>query len=182
MPPAHPITAPPRSLYDPDLGGSVTFLETAAESGGSRSLVELDLAPHAEDPAHRHAAYEERLEVLDGTLTVEVDGVVRLMGPGEAVRVPSDSEHRLSNQSGSPVAVRLELRPGHAGYERSLQVAFGLAADHRQRTRSHAALLAAWEGRRPAGRRVRLALLDVLARWARRRGLDRELTARYCLW
>lgn len=182
MPPAHPVCAPPRSLYDPGLGETVTFVETAADSGGRRSLVELDLAARADDPPHRHDAYEERVEVLHGTITVEVDGVPRVMGPGETVVVPAGSEHRVSNRGAGPAAVRLELRPGHPGFERALQVSYGLAADRRPRTLSHAALLAAWEGRRPAGRRARTALLGVAARWARRRGLDRELTARYCVW
>ncbi|MGZ4278272.1 MAG: cupin domain-containing protein [Solirubrobacteraceae bacterium] len=182
MPPAHPITSPPRRIHDPHLRETVTFVETAAESGGRRSLVELDLAPGARDPLHRHDAYDERFEVLDGALTVEVDGVARLLEAGETLLVAAGSEHRVVNRSGRPVAVRLELCPGHAGYERALQVAFGLAAEGRRRRLSHAAVLAAWEGRRLPGRRAADAALGVAARWARGRGLGRRLAARYCRW
>lgn len=82
MPPAHPVTSPPRSLHDPRTRQTVTFLETAAESGGRRSPFERDLAPGAADAPHRNDAYDERLEMLDGTLVVVVDGVGRLLGAG----------------------------------------------------------------------------------------------------
>jgi quercetin dioxygenase-like cupin family protein len=183
MPPAHPVTARPRSLRDPADGQTVTFVETAAESGGRRSLIELDLAPGATDAPHRNDAYEERLEVLDGTLAVVVDGVGRLVGPGETVLFPAGSTHAVRNAAPRPAAVRVELRPGHQGYERSMQVAYGLAGDRRARTLSHAALLAVWEGRSlPGRRRLACAALRIIARRARRRGMDRALAARDCRW
>lgn len=129
MPPAHPVTARPRAVHDPARRETVTFLETAAESGGRHTLVELDLAPGAIDPPHRHDGYDERLEVLDGALTVLADGVTRRLGPGETVLIRAGSMHALRTAAGRPAAVRVELRPGHQGYERAKQVAYGLAAD-----------------------------------------------------
>jgi hypothetical protein len=66
--------------------------------------------------------------------------------------------------------VRVELRPGHAGFEKSLRVAYGLAADGLVRANGmprnllHAALLLEWgDGRLPRTYRLLEPVLGLMA-------------------
>ena len=81
---------------------------------------------------------------------------------------------------------RVELRPGHRGFERSLQIAYGLAEDGKVRKDGtprnllHLALLVEESDSRIAGPlRLLQPVFGVLAAVARRRGVDRELARRY---
>jgi hypothetical protein len=82
--------------------------------------------------------------------------------------------------------VRVELRPGHAGFEKSLRVGYGLAAVGRVRANGmprnllHAALMLKWgDGRLPHAYRLLEPILGLMAVIARRRNVDRMLERRY---
>ena len=81
---------------------------------------------------------------------------------------------------------RVELRPGHAGFEKSLRVGYGLAADGLVRANGmprnllHAALMLKWgDGRLPRAYRLLEPALGLMAVTARRRDIDRKLERRY---
>ena len=117
----------PDTIHNPVQKDTVTFLETAAETG--RTLVEVDLAPGGGNKLHRHLTYAERFEVLEGTLTVRIGRQRLRLGPGETATAPARSRHCFSNETGEPARFLVELTPGHAGFERSLRIAYGLASD-----------------------------------------------------
>jgi mannose-6-phosphate isomerase-like protein (cupin superfamily) len=49
---------------------------------------------------HWHPTQREHFEVLEGTLTVEIDGQpARILGPGETLQVPPRTAHRMWNAS-----------------------------------------------------------------------------------
>jgi mannose-6-phosphate isomerase-like protein (cupin superfamily) len=54
---------------------------------------------------HRHERQEEVYVVLDGTLTLELDGEPRELPRGSAVRVAPGVRRRLSNRGPDPLAV-----------------------------------------------------------------------------
>jgi mannose-6-phosphate isomerase-like protein (cupin superfamily) len=175
-----------RRIYNPVQDDTVTFLETSEESGGERSLAELDVAPGGKVTPHFHLSYTERFAVIQGQLTVQVGDVRHVLGPGEELTVPIASLHSWRNQSAERTVAQLELRPGQPGFETSLRVIYGLAADGKvlknglPRNPLHAALLLEWAETRLPGR---LAVLErglrLLARVARLARVDRKLTARY---
>jgi mannose-6-phosphate isomerase-like protein (cupin superfamily) len=79
----------PRRIYNPVQRDAATFLETSEETGGARTLAELEVAPGGKVTPHYHLTYSERFKVLEGQLTVEIDGVRHELGPDdEAVRNP----------------------------------------------------------------------------------------------
>ena len=176
----------PRRIVNPVQRDAATFLETSEESGGARTLVELEVAPGGKVTPHYHLGYSERFNVLEGRLSVEIDGVRReLEAGGEAVAEPR-SVHSWSNPGADRSVVQIELRPGSPGFERGLRVVYGLAADGLVRKDGvprnplHAALvLRMGEVRLPGGFAALEPILGVLARIARRRGVDRELERRY---
>lgn len=62
-------------------------------------------------PAHFHPHQDERFEVLEGELTVQVKGKTRVLREGETVEVPRRAAHRMWNASDRPARARWEVRP-----------------------------------------------------------------------
>lgn len=176
----------PRRIYNPVQRDAATFLETSDETGGARTLAELEVAPGGKVTPHYHLTYSERFKVLEGRLTVEIDGVRHELEAGdEAVAAPR-SLHAWSNPGAERSIAHIELRPGSPGFEKALRIAYGLAADGRvlkngvPRNPLHAALLLEiGEVRLPGAYAAVERALGLLARVARRRGVERELELRY---
>lgn len=176
----------PRRFYSPVQQDAATFLETAEESGGVRTLLEIEVAPGGGNGPHTHD-FAERFTVLDGVLTVLLGDEDHDLHEGESAEAPAGTVHRFRNLTGETVTFEVEIRPGHRGFERALQIGYGLAADGRTnaegvpRNPLILGLLAETGGVRLVGPLGMISpVLRVLARIAQRRGLDRELSARYC--
>jgi quercetin dioxygenase-like cupin family protein len=186
---AAPATVATRSFYHPIQRDRATFLETSEESGGERTLLELEVAPGGGNVLHRHDSFCERFEAIDGELTVQVDGRDVRLAPGDAATAPIGSLHRFRNETDAPVTAHIELRPGHLGFERAIQIAYGLAGDGLAaknggpRNLVQLAILGAMADSRMSGAmRILEPVFGLLARWGRRTGVERELIARYCAW
>lgn len=176
-----------RRIYNPIQKDYATFLETSGETGGERTLIEIEVAPGGGTPPHYHLTYAEHFEVVEGELQVVVGGETRTLTEGEKAVVPRNTLHNFHNATDEPVTFLITFRPGHAGFEKALRVAYGLAADGLSNSKGlpknlyHTALLFEWgEGRMPGLFALAQPLFRLLARRARRRGIDRELEARYC--
>ena len=181
-----PAASDDRRIYNPVQKDWATFLQTSEETGGAYTLIEVEVAPGGGNTPHYHKTYAEHFEVVASELEVLVDKSTRLLHPGEMAVAPQGTLHRFRNPGGAPVRFLVELRPGHAGFEKAVRVAYGLArdglarADGTPRNPYHLALLLAWSEMRPPGIfTVVEPLLRFLAQRARRKGLDRELEARY---
>ena len=177
------------SAAPPDPARPGTFLETSGESGGERTLVEIEVAPGGGNVLHRHHGFSERFEVVDGVLTVHLDGEDVQLQPGDAATAPIGSLHRVRNETDAPVTARVELRPGSLGFERAIQIAYGLAQDGlaakngAPKNLIQLGLLAEMPDTQVTGAlRILGPALRALARRARRKGVDRRLIARYCAW
>ena len=135
---------------------------------------------------HYHLHFTERFAVIEGQLKVRVGDLHRVLSPGEELTVPIGTVHAWSNESAERTVAHIELRPGQPGFETSLRVVYGLAADGKvlknglPRNPMHAALLLEWgETRLPGAYAVLERGLRVLARVARLAGVERKLVARY---
>ena len=176
----------PRRIYNPVQADAATFLETSDETGGARTLIELEVAPGGKVTPHYHLTYSERFKLIEGRLTVEIDDVRHELEPGdEAVAAPG-SLHAWRNPGAERSIAHVELRPGSPGFEKALRVAYGLAADGLARGNGvprnplHAALvLEMGELRLPGAYAALQRVMGLLARVGRRRGVDRELERRY---
>jgi mannose-6-phosphate isomerase-like protein (cupin superfamily) len=176
----------PRRIYNPVQRDAATFLETSEETGGARTLAELDIAPGGKVTPHYHLTYSERFRVLEGHLTVEIDGVRHELEPGDEAAAGPRSLHAWSNPGEERSVAHIELRPGSPGFEKALRIAYGLAADGLvlktgvPRNPLHAALLLEMgEVRLPGAYAALEPALGLLVRVARWRGVDRELEHRY---
>ena len=179
-------TTASRRIYNAVQKDAATFLETVEESGGKRTLIQVELAPGGGNAIHKHLEFSEHFEVLEGALTVHLDGIDHRLAPGDTAVVAAGRLHCFKNAADTTTVFRVELRPGHRGFERSLQIAYGLAEDGKVRKDGtptnllHLALLVEESDSRIAGPlRLLQPVFGVLAAVARRRGVDRELARRY---
>ena len=176
-----------RRYYSPVQKDAATFLQTSEETEGERTLIEIEVAPGGGPKPHYHKTYTEHFEVLDGTLEVLVGEETRALPAGQKVVVPRNTLHRFRNATDETVRFLTEMRLGQPGFEKTLKVGYGLAADGltfsdgTPKNPYHMALLLDWAEIRVPGL---FALIDplmrLLARRARRKGIDRQLEARYC--
>jgi mannose-6-phosphate isomerase-like protein (cupin superfamily) len=177
-----------RRYYHPIQKDYATFLETSEESGGERTLIEVEVAHGGGNDPHYHLTYDEHFEVLEGALEVLVGKGTVTLRPGEKAVATKNTLHRFRNPTKGPARFLVELRPGHSGFEKAIKVAYGLASDGlasangTPRNLYYTALLMEWSDiRLPGIYTVVGPLFRLLARRARRKGIDRELEARYNL-
>lgn len=175
-----------RRVENPIIGDVVTFAETSEQTAGARTLLEIELSPGGGNTPHYHKTYAEHFRALTGRVIVEVDGVEQELVEGEEASAPAGTLHCFRNRSPDRAVFEVELRPGHEGFEKSLRVGYALAADGRTNKKAmpknpmHAAVLLEWsEMRLPGIYRLFEQPLKLLARVARRRGVDQALERQY---
>lgn len=176
-----------RRYYHPLQKDYATFLETSEESGGEHTLIEIEVAPGGGNEPHYHKTYKEHFEVIEGSLEVLVGRETRVLRPGERAVAGRNVLHRFRNPTGSHTRFLVELRPGHAGFEKAIKAGYGLAADGLTgptgvpKNIYHLAVLLDWsEMRVPGLFTIAEPLFRLLAARARRKGIDADLEARYC--
>ena len=98
-------------LDDVFTGQHLRFLKTADDTGGQLLQVEVRLDPGGWVPRHAHARQDERVEVLEGSVTVGVSGKQRTLGVGETADVPRRRVHVVRNAGESEARFLLEVRP-----------------------------------------------------------------------
>jgi quercetin dioxygenase-like cupin family protein len=162
-----------RTIDNPVTGERATCIETSHDTSNARSIIDLEVQPGGGVPTHRHAGHDERIEVLDGEIEVELDGVKRRFGPGEHVVIERGTVHAWRNPAPDRrLRFRGMMTPGHPGFENMLRVLFGLARDGEVRSNglpkrfSDVGLLLELDPSLAAGV---LRLLAPLVRWSARR-------------
>jgi mannose-6-phosphate isomerase-like protein (cupin superfamily) len=175
-----------RRIYHPIQKDYATFLETSEETDGEHTLIEIELAPGGGNQPHYHLTYDEHFEVLEGALEVQLGTASRVLRPGEKAVAYKTVLHHFRNPTDEPARFLVELRPGHAGFEKAIKVAYGLAADGLAAANGapknpyHLALAFEWgEGRLPGVFAILEPVFRLLAKRARRKGIDKELEAKY---
>jgi mannose-6-phosphate isomerase-like protein (cupin superfamily) len=179
-------TALARTIHNPIQRDTVTFLKTVAETNGELTLVDVELAPGGGNGLHYHTAFTERFAVIEGELTIQLGTEQRVLRSGESAIIPVRAVHRFFNPSPHPVRFYTEIRPGHAGFERGMRIAYGLAGDGETnragvpRSVLALALVVTETNTALVGPLAILTpIFGLLARLARRRGVDQRLVARY---
>ncbi len=176
-----------RRYYHPIQKDYATILKTSEETGGDHTLVEIELASGGGNTPHYHKTYDEHFEVLEGGLEVLVGGETCVLGPGQKAVAPRDVLHCFRNPTDGTTRFLVELRPGHSGFEKAIKAGYGLAEDRLVTAKGipknlyHLAALLEWSDMRLPGLFTAAEpLFRFLAKRACRKGIDRELEARYC--
>ena len=176
----------PRRIYNPIQKDYVTFLKTSSETGGTLTIVEVELAPKGGVGLHYHKTYSERFDCLEGELSVQAGKNIHRLKPGESVIAQPMVNHRFFNQSEQVCKFRVELRPGSEGFERSLQIGYGLARDGQTNKKGFPKdrVALAWlfdisESNLPGWLSLIEFILRRQAKKARTTGLDKSLIEKY---
>jgi mannose-6-phosphate isomerase-like protein (cupin superfamily) len=98
--------------------GSMMFFKAVAErDSGDFSLMERTLpAGGRRPPAHRHTNCSEAYFVLDGTVSVNVEGADLSLGPERFLLVPRGTAHTFGNSSGSVARLLVIHAPAMDAY------------------------------------------------------------------
>jgi quercetin dioxygenase-like cupin family protein len=108
-------------------GGQLqTVVCGAVQTGGAATMVTLELFKGSGLPSHVHERTHEVMLVLDGQLHVTIDGEEHLLAGGDAVSIPSGTEHAYASAA-HYTKVLASSAPG--GLERLL-IAAGTPTDH----------------------------------------------------
>ncbi len=103
----------------------VTFLKTAHETGGAFELVQVELAAGGGNEWHYHNVFVEKFHVLQGQLSVGVEGQEQQLAPGERTEVPMNTLHKFYNTSQAPAVFTVEINPARS-FEKTLRIGYGL--------------------------------------------------------
>lgn len=99
-------------LMNPVTGQNITFLQTAKDTHGQLLEMESVYAPRSQQPiAHYHPAQEEDFVVLEGVLSVKMNGVLRLYKAGDRFHVPKGTVHSMWNASAGRTVMNWQVRP-----------------------------------------------------------------------
>jgi quercetin dioxygenase-like cupin family protein len=99
--------------------GSIRFLVNSEDTGGTFSMVESNECGKPVTDLHRHPNMDEAFYVIEGTLTIYVDGKTHVLGPGSYFFVPRGTPHAQGNPCRVPNRILVTFTPG--GFERYLK-------------------------------------------------------------
>lgn len=98
------------------LSSRVSIEISSGDTDGAYAVLEYEAAPRlAGPPLHYHAATEEYIAVLEGTLPMTLGDNQILVNAGEGVRIPRGVAHTFANPGDEPVRFLVTLVPG--GFE-----------------------------------------------------------------
>jgi quercetin dioxygenase-like cupin family protein len=92
-------------------GFSLTLIETAAETGGERLVMEAGYSGEGPlPPVHHHPSQTERFEVLEGAMLTVIGETERRYVAGESFEVPPGTPHQMA-ADGGPARMRWTVTP-----------------------------------------------------------------------
>jgi mannose-6-phosphate isomerase-like protein (cupin superfamily) len=89
-------------------GKTLAFIRTTDAELAFEETVERDAPPV---PVHVHTRQSERFTVLEGTMSVTLDGVTREMTAGQSVTVPPCARHTYANAGEGLLRIEVALFP-----------------------------------------------------------------------
>lgn len=114
-------------LENPVTRERATILELPWKSLAGRLAVELTALVGARVVGeHRHPSLVERFTVLEGELTLKLDGQTRVLLESESAVIESGTWHDWWNASDRDARVRVEVTPGER-FAHMIETMFGLA-------------------------------------------------------
>ena len=118
-----------QTIENPVTGEKMTFIETAASTGGEYTLIELRCDPGGTvAAAHVHPWQTETFEVVSGILGAKVDGRTITAEAGATVIVMPGESHKWWNAGKDELVFRCEVRPA-LQFESLIETMFSLASD-----------------------------------------------------
>jgi mannose-6-phosphate isomerase-like protein (cupin superfamily) len=177
-----------RKVVNPFIKDEVTFLHTTSETGGHFTELEILLMPGGKNPLHFHRTYSEKFTVVSGQLGVYIGkNKKKILNPGETYTVQPMQLHCFFNPGNTPIKFNVQIAPGHAGFEKTICIAYGLAADNFASKKSRpinlkqtALLLFMGDMGIPGIFSLFTPIFKLLAKRAIKSGEEKRLIEKYC--
>ena len=97
------------------VGDVYRFLATGEDTDGRYALWEAIVPPGGGPPPHVHSREEEGFYVLEGEITITVNGEPVVATAGTFANMPVGTPHSFKNESGRPARMLISVAP--AGLE-----------------------------------------------------------------
>lgn len=177
-----------RTIVNPVIKDTATFLQTARESDSKVSELEITLMPDGGNRLHYHKTYSETFVAVEGELLLKFGkNQSRRLKPGERFTVKPMQLHCFFNATANPIKFKVLIEPGHEGFENSLRILYGLANDGLTDKESipknliHTALLVTMSDMNAPGFLTWIyPLLKWLASGTKAKREEKRLMAQYC--
>lgn len=101
------------------VGDRYRLLAEVTGTDSSYGLFEATVPPGGGPPPHSHAREEEGFYVLEGEITIRVDGQTIVARPGAFVNLPKGSVHSFRNETDRTARMLVLVAPG--GFEQMLR-------------------------------------------------------------
>jgi quercetin dioxygenase-like cupin family protein len=173
---------PNRVIENPIIKDRITVLKSTEDTNGEYFLGKLEVAPGGGNPLHYHTTFTEKFTVMDGQLSVSLNGEEKNLKVGESAFVPKLAHHRFYNTTDKYAAALIELRPAR-NFEKAMRMLYGLARDGKTNAKSlpksiwHFALVCQYMESYTPGLPlpIQRSLFGTLASIAKLLGKDKEL-------
>lgn len=169
-----------RTIINPMSGESITFIETEEESGGSRVVMRIEVAPGGGPAPHAHRKQAELFEGIAGTVELQLGKRRITLRPGGTATVPPGALHGFHNSAQAPATIRVTASPPE-DIELGLRAAFYMMREGLLRKKPLVSALLLQKGdlyMPPLPRWIYWPLISVLAQLGRWTGGEAVL-ARY---
>ncbi len=177
-----------RTIVNPIIKDTVTFLQTAEESDGKLTEADITLMPGGGNPLHYHKTYSETFTAVHGEVGVKLGRKeTKILREGESFTVEPMSLHSFFNPTTKEIKFNVKLRPGHTGFENSLRILYGMAEDGLTNNKSipkslkHTAIIVCMSDMNVPGMLTLLyPLLRRIANKAKANGEEQKIIDKYC--
>jgi len=178
-----------KTIVNPIIKDSATFIQTSEESGGKVTEAEITLMPEGGNPLHYHKTYSETFTAIEGDLGVKLGKKkTKILRPGESHTVEPMSLHSFFNPTQKEIKFNVKIKPGHTGFENSLRILYGLAADGLTdkkaipKSLKHTAIIVCMSDMNVPGLLTLLfPLLKRMSKKAKANGEEQKLIDKYCI-
>ena len=120
------------TIENPIIGDKITFVQTAQQTNGEKTVLEIFLAPKGGNALHYHTHFTETFTVIEGELKYQLGKEIFTLNPRQSATIPLYAHHRFFSSSEKPTKFLCELNPGSKDFENALRIAYGLARDGRR--------------------------------------------------
>ena len=116
-------------LNNPDTGDIYEFIETAQDTQGVRVVMKAIIKSKGQIvKKHFHVLQDETFEVLEGKLTIWLDGKTFTLNKGEKITLSKNVPHNHYNNEDVPVVYMHSVNPA-LDFDYLIENLVGLAAD-----------------------------------------------------
>lgn len=118
---------PSKVVTNPITGQSIKFIQTSRDTQGLLLEMESTYQPHSTEPMpHFHPQQEEHFKVLSGSVSVRLNGDLKVLNAGDTLTIFPNQVHSMWNHSKEKAVLNWQVRPA-LDTEYFLEMGMGLA-------------------------------------------------------